>query len=481
MRHLSLSLILVFSALLVCTVSAEAAYTWEQTAFSETAIQSEMGRLIPHPTDPGTLFLATVNMPAILGGTLDPADGLWMTADLGQTWTTINDSVLLTTYNILDIAICQTNPDVMYVATIEEGIFKSTDGGQSWSDVSGSFQYGGETFPNTKWGVMAVAVDPTDADRVYISVAQIGELDVLNLAPSHPGFFYSTDGGATWLENNSGLPPRYDDLWDGKSHTAAAGSIVVLPQKPNLVILGMADLEVNTAFLFNKTAETRGRVFASNTSGEGTFFEVSGGLPVQVKQSPEISGSLARVSSSTMLLSNTTGSRLGVWGSHVGLTFDVSLDATLNVTRNKGLFFTPNGYWQERNSGLPHVANWTDNSSTTNSTIKFVDTYNMGNVAVGKGEWDNICLSGSNRCDMGDATTNNTKVYATANSGLPAWLKSWDTGLDSSPTYGYTEANATMITFNADMSYGFATVRWSDDDQTSLFKDDNGVYRFRVW
>jgi len=441
-------------------------------------IQSQMGRLIAHPTDPDKIFLATTNMPDILGSSVDPADGLWMTADKGQTWTTINDAVLLTTHNILDIAICAADPDVMYVATIQEGIFKSVDGGQNWTDVSGSFQYGGETFPNGKWGVMAVAVDPTDPDRVYISVAQIGELSVPNIAPSHPGFFYSTDGGTTWIENNSGLPPRYDDLWDGTSHTAAAGSIVVLPQRPHLVILGMADLEVNTALFFNKTAETRGRVFASNTSGEGTFFEVSGGLPTQIEQSPEISGSIARVSSSTMLLSNTTGSQLGVWGSHVGLTFDVSLDSNQTTTRNKGLFFTQNGYWQERNSGLPYVANWTDN---TDNTLKFVDTYNMGNVAVGPGEYGHICLSGSNRCDMGDATTNNTKVYATVNSGLPSWLKSWDSGLDTSPTYGYTEANATMITFNADMSYGFATVRWTDDDQTSLFKDDNGVYRFRVY
>lgn len=461
-------------------IAAAQPYIWEKTSFSETMIQSGMGRLIAHPTAPGTLFLATVNMPDLMAGTLDPADGIWKTTDFGATWATTNDAVLPTSYNVADLAICRDQPYVIYVATIQEGIFKSVDGGLTWSNMNAGFSYSGSGFPNANWGVMAVAVDPTNPDKVYISVAQVGGLDIFNLSPSHPGFFYSHDGGVTWTENNSGLPPRYDNIWDGKSDTAVAGSIIVIPQSPNYVILGMTDLSVNTSLLFNKKAETDGRVFFSTTSGTGSFGSASTGLPTGIAQSPEIGGSLVRVSSSAMMLTAATGPQVNLWASHVSFTFDVSLTAALMVTRNKGLFFTANGMWQERNDGLPYIASWTDPASDPENTIRFEDTYNMGTVAVAPGTFNSICMVGSNRCDMGDAATNNTKVYATTSAGLPAWIKDWDQGLDMSPTFGYSEANASIITFNSNMSYAFATVRWSDDTLTNPMDIDNGVYRVKL-
>jgi len=480
MRKTNVLLILTIALAAVVCAPLSAAYVWKPTAFSEDMIQSGMGRLVAHPTDPETVFLATLNVPDLLSGGIGPADGLWVSRDRGQTWTTLNDGVFLPAYNISDLAICRSNPKVMYAATIQEGIFKTVDGGQSWTDAGEGFQYGGQGFPNTAWGVMAVAVDPANPDRVYISVAQVGELELLNLSPSHPGFFYSLDGGITWIENNGGLPARYDSIWDGNSRTAVAASIIVPLRKPEFVILGMADLHVNTALLFGKTAETRGRIFVNTSAGAGSFTEVSSGLPAGIKQGPEIGGSLARVSSSTMMLTQSTGTSVDIWASHVALTFDLNLSEMLMVTRNKGLYYTRNGSWQERNAGLPYIAYWQDNSSTSEATIRFEDTYNMGTVAVGTGAASRICLAGSNRCDMGNAPSNNTKVYASASSGLPAWMKDWDKGLDASPTYGYTEANASIIAFNADMTCAFATVRWSDDNETAPLEGDNGVYRLDI-
>jgi len=480
MRRTLLLLAVVLAAFVIGSAPLTAAYTWQLTSFTETMISSEMGRMVAHPTDPNTIYLATTNTPDFLAGTIDPGDGLWRTTDKGQTWQTINDAVFPTTYNIMDVAVCASSPNVIYAATIQQGIFKSVNGGTSWTDVSGGFSYSGSGFPNSDWAVLAVAVDPTNANKVYISVGQVSGLDILNLSPSHPGFFYSHNGGATWVENNSGLPPRYDSIWDGKSHTAAAGSIVVLPQLPSYVLLGMVDLDVNTALLFGKTAESNAGIFVNTNSGVGSFSLINNGLPTGIQQSPELGGSLARISTSTMVLSNSTGSKVDLWASHVGLTFDLSLSSTLMVTRNKGLFFTQNGQWQARNNGLPYIGAWTDPSSTPDSTIKFAATYNMGNVAVGPGSANKICMSGSNRCDMGNAGSNNTKVYATTGSGLPSWLKTWDQGLDNSPTYGYSEANATYITFNADLSCAFATVRWTDAVNFSPLHGDNGVYRLVI-
>lgn len=451
------------------------AYTWEKTNFDASILNSEMGQIKAHPTDPNTIYVPTLNMPDIISGEIDPADGLWRSTDLGDTWVTLNDGVLLLEYNIMDLAICTAEPNVMYAATIREGIFKTTDAGESWTDVSGGFSYESEGFPNGKWAVLAIAVDPTNADKVYISVANTGELDIFNLSPNHPGFYYSHDGGTTWTANNSGLPTREDSILDGSSHTAAAASIVVLPQMPSFVILGMADLHANISLLFGRNAITEGMAFYSTNSGVGGFIEASTGLPTNVKQTPELFGSLARVSSSIMMLSSGTGTSIGLWASHISFTVDMNLAATVMYTRNKGLFYTGTGAWSAKNNGLPEIASWTDNCSDPGEDMKYKDTFNAGPVGVGKGVAGNYTMVGSLRSDQGN-DNNNTKIYASTNSG-DTWIKPWDTGLDESPTLGYTEANASFITFNANNSYLFSAIYWSDVAECELDHVDDGIYR----
>ncbi len=451
------------------------AYNWEKTNFDASTLNSEMGRIQAHPTDPNTIYVPTLNMPDILSGDIDPADGLWRSTDLGDTWVTLNDGVLLTEYNVMDLAICKADPNVMYAATIREGIFKTTDGGESWMDMSGGFSYGGETFPNGKWAVLATAVDPTNPDKVYLSVGNTGELDIFNLSPEHPGFYYSHDGGVTWTANNNGLPPREDSILDGSSRTAAAASIIVLPQMPSYIILGMADLHANISLLFGRNAVTEGMAFYNTNSGVGNFREASTGLPTNVKQTPELFGSLARVSSSIMMLSTYTGSSIGLWASHISFTVDMNLATTTMYTRNKGLFFTPNGVWTAKNSGLPEISSWTDNCSEPDMTIKYKDTYNAGPVGVGQGPVPHYAMVGSLRSDQG-GDNNNTKIYASTNSGS-TWLKAWDTGLLESPTMGYTEANSSFVVFNANNSYLMAAIYWSDVTECDLNHVDDGIYR----
>ena len=323
-------------------------------------------------------------------------------------------------------------------------------------------------------------MDPTDPDKVYISVVNAGELDIFNLSPNHPGFFYSHDGGTTWTENNSGLPDRYDNIIDGHSNTAAAASIVVLPQMPSYVVLGMADLYANIALFLNKTATTDGMVYYNTNSGAGNFNGVSNGLPTDLEQESELFGSLVRISSSIMMLSIMTGSNIGVWASHVSFTVDLSLANTLLNTRNKGVFFTDNGVWDERNGSLPYISSWTDNCSESDMTLKHKETYNASPVGIGKGPAGNYAMLGSLRSDEGNSSSNNTKIYATTNSAQSSWIKNWDDGLDSSPTMGYTEANAAFIAFNANNSSIFAAVYWLDDDDCDADQSDDGIYRMDV-
>ncbi len=450
---------------------------WEKTSFPAQSLQSAIGAIVAHPTDPDTIFVATSNQPALTGSTVGPGDGLFVTTDQGDTWGTLNDGVFLTQYNILSLAICAADPDVLYAGTIEAGIFKTVNGGQTWSNVSGGFQYGGGGFPNPNWGVTAIAVDPTNPDKVYVSVAQVAGLDITNFEPDHPGFFYSHDGGSTWTENNSGLPPRSDSASDGQSRTAVAGSIVIPPQRPTAILLGMLDVHVNTELFLNRNASTDGKIFANLQSGTGVFTAVNTGLPTGITQGPEVGFSLGRVSTSTMLLSVSTGPELNLWASHVGFTLDAGLSDTLSVVRNRGLFFTRNGNWQERNSGLPFIPSWTDPASAPGNTVRYENTYNMGTVAIAPGSFNEGCLVGALRSDMGNAASNDTKIYATKQSGLPNWLKNWDQGLDTSPTLGYTEANAGTLVINANTRMAFAQVRWSDGVDATPSDDDDGIYR----
>jgi photosystem II stability/assembly factor-like uncharacterized protein len=80
---------------------------------------------------------------------------------------------LPTNRTVNGFAVDPTNPKVMYVA-MRDGLFKSTDAGESWKPV-------GKGIKN----LAAVAVNPKRASEVYVSTIE-------------GAIFRSTDGGTTW-------------------------------------------------------------------------------------------------------------------------------------------------------------------------------------------------------------------------------------------------------------------------------------------
>jgi photosystem II stability/assembly factor-like uncharacterized protein len=80
------------------------------------------------------------------------------------------------------------NPATLLYADFCEGVFKSTDGGTSWSAVNSGLP----TFPNSSnVSVNALAIDPRNSNTYY--------------AATYIGVFKSTDGGSSWSLANSGL------------------------------------------------------------------------------------------------------------------------------------------------------------------------------------------------------------------------------------------------------------------------------------
>ncbi|MBA2257879.1 MAG: glycoside hydrolase [Acidobacteria bacterium] len=186
--------------------------------------------------------------------------GVWKTDDYGRTWRPIFDRA--PTGSIGDIGVSWSNPDILYVGTGEglhrpdlgvgDGIFKSTDGGQSWKHVGlgdvqqvgrlvvhptnpnivfvaglghpygpnaerGIFRTtnGGATwekvlYVNENTGGVQVEFDPKNPNVVYGSLWEHREGPWENASFSGPnsGLYKSTDGGTTWTQLKDGLPAR---------------------------------------------------------------------------------------------------------------------------------------------------------------------------------------------------------------------------------------------------------------------------------
>jgi photosystem II stability/assembly factor-like uncharacterized protein len=120
--------------------------------------------------------------------------GIWKSTDYGIKWVNLSDGTLPGDSNSIGaIAVAPSNSNVIWAGTGEsdirgdmitgDGVFKSTDAGKSWS-------YAGLRETHT---TSAIAIDPRDANTVY--VASMGHAFVPN---AERGVFKTVDGGKTW-------------------------------------------------------------------------------------------------------------------------------------------------------------------------------------------------------------------------------------------------------------------------------------------
>jgi photosystem II stability/assembly factor-like uncharacterized protein len=149
------------------------------------------------PSAPDTIYagFANINCAQKIGGCEDATGGIAVSRDGGQSWQ-IAPGDLLRDKAVVDLAVDPTNSQVIYAAVAYNGLYKTTDGGQSWTKLDlGDLITVFDPDLTYMIGYQAVAVNPSDPQQVFVGVGT-------------QGIFMSPDGGATWQARIAGLEPN---------------------------------------------------------------------------------------------------------------------------------------------------------------------------------------------------------------------------------------------------------------------------------
>ncbi len=226
--------------------STDAGRTWQNTGLSDT---HHIGKVLIHPTNPDIVFVAA------LGHFWSPNQerGVFRTVDGGESW----DRVLFVSDHtgVVDLVMDPSDPQVLYAsawqavsgepveAGEESGVFRSTDGGDSWEKLGGGL-------PDGPLGRIGLDVAPSSPHIVYAFVDNWGPSHVEGRAITGGEVYRSDDRGGSWRKVNE------DDLYEVYGvYGWKFADIRVSPDNPDdLFILG------NRAFHSNDGGRTFRRI-----------------------------------------------------------------------------------------------------------------------------------------------------------------------------------------------------------------------------
>ncbi len=171
--------------------SMDAGKTWQSIGLEDSR---HIGRIRVHPKNPDLVYVA------VMGHLFGPHEqrGVYRSKDGGKTWERIlfaNNQA-----GAVDLILDPNNPRIMYASTwrvirtpysMESGgegsaLWKSTDGGDTWKNISGN-----KGLPKGTLGIIGVTVSPKNSNRVWAIIEA-----------NEGGVFRSDDGGETWMKTN---------------------------------------------------------------------------------------------------------------------------------------------------------------------------------------------------------------------------------------------------------------------------------------
>jgi photosystem II stability/assembly factor-like uncharacterized protein len=175
--------------------------TW--TPLFDSQPTGSIGAIVVAPSDPNVIYVGSGA--GIIRPDLATGDGMYKSTDAGKTWAhlALRDSQM-----IADIEVDPTNANRLFVAVLghpygpntERGIFRSTNGGLTFEKVLYKDEY---TSGND------VRIDPKNLNTIYAALwqQQQGFFENGAFGGTNGGIFKSIDGGTTWKQLTTGLPP----------------------------------------------------------------------------------------------------------------------------------------------------------------------------------------------------------------------------------------------------------------------------------
>lgn len=221
---------------------------------------STIGDVTVDPSDPSIVWVGTGE--ANNRQSSSWGNGVYKSTDAGKTWKHVG---LDGSMHIGRIVVSPADPNIVYVAaggslwgaSKERGVYKTTDGGKTWSNV---------LFVNEDTGATDIAMDPNSPGTLIAAMYQ-RRRTVFGYNGSGPGsgMYKTTDGGATWKKLEKGLP------WDPDAKKPAVADKDKEPAPEAVKEIGRIGVNFyrrNSNVVYALIEHANGGIFRSDDQGE---------------------------------------------------------------------------------------------------------------------------------------------------------------------------------------------------------------------
>ncbi len=179
--------------------------TWQPIFDNETSLS--IGDIAISESDPNIIYVGTGEANAGGGSLAYDGTGIYGSTDGGATWENLG---LENSGSIGRMVVHPNNHNIVYVAAMgrlfsngsQGGVYKTIDGGQTWEQ---------KLFISDSTGAIDIVIDPQNPNTVYAAMwERVRRPHRRSYGGPTSGIYKSTDGGEIWTELTNGLPSNQD-------------------------------------------------------------------------------------------------------------------------------------------------------------------------------------------------------------------------------------------------------------------------------